>query len=86
MPVNLVSGASSDINPRQDADDFVGLLQIVLQTEQPHVLRGQTAASFGERNVMVVMKILVCPTKDTLPVVAPPNFNFDVRRDEAVVG
>src|SRR6185295_2296432 len=84
LPVHLLSGASPNINPGQNAYDFVRLLQIVFHAKQPHVLCGQAAAAFGKRKVVIVLEIFVCATNHTLPMVSPPHFNFDGRWDESV--
>ena len=57
--VKLQTGAESQVSKDRGRHDFVGLRQIVPRAEQADVFGNDAAAAAGERNVVVVVQIVV---------------------------
>jgi hypothetical protein len=71
--------------PWQYGDDLVRFLQIMFHAKKADISSSQAASPFGERNLVIVMKVFVRAANDTAPAISAPDLNLNMRWNKAVV-
>ena len=83
LVVKLKATAEAQVSQNCGGHDFVGLGKVVLGAEQANVFRNDAAAAARERNVVVVVQVVVRPAHHALTPIPLPNLALHFARDQS---